>query len=254
MAILSPVVAEQHGVLVLQGKQGVGKTKWVKSLCRLPCAVKDGVHLDPKNVDSVRNSTSYWITELGELDGTFRKSDIATLKSFLTQNWDEYRIPYAKVANRYPRRTAFVASVNESQYLVDDTGSRRFWTIPVVAVDFDHSIDMQQFWSEIAQLWRAGGKWWLDGEDLQLLNSHNSDFEVVDPYREAILNAFCWQPVEEFSKPMTSTQICEAIGYHSPDKRTATAVGKALNKLGLVSVKKSIAGQQARYFMMPEIK
>jgi hypothetical protein len=31
-------------------------------------------------------------------------------------------------------------------------------------------------------------------------------------------------------------------------------VGKALNKLGLVSVKKSIAGQQARYFMMPEIK
>jgi predicted P-loop ATPase len=123
-----------------------------------------------------------------------------------------------------------------------------------VDVDFDHSIDMQQFWSEIAQLWRAGGKWWLDGEDLQLLNSHNSDFEVVDPYREAILNAFCWQPVEEFSKPMTSTQICEAIGYHSPDKRTATAVGKALNKLGLVSVKKSIAGQQARYFMMPEIK
>lgn len=253
-SILSPNPGEQHGVLVLQGEQGIGKTKWVKNLCPLATAVKDGVHLDPKNVDSVRNATSYWITELGELDGTFRKSDISTLKAFVTQNTDEYRTPYSKVANRYPRRTAFIASVNESQYLVDDTGNRRFWTIPIESVDYKHNIDMQQFWAEVAQLWRAGGKWWLDGDDLQLLNSHNSDFEVVDPYREAVLNAFCWQQVDKFSKPMTSTQICEVIGYHSPDKRTATAVGKALNKLGLASVKKSIAGQQARYFMMPEIK
>lgn len=254
MAVLSPVPNEQHGVLVLQGQQGIGKTKWVKGLCSLAGAVKDGVHLDPKHVDSVRNSTSYWLTELGELDGTFRRSDIATLKAFVNQNTDEYRTPYSKVANRYPRRTAFVASVNESQYLVDDTGNRRFWTIPVVDIDYQHRIDVQQFWAEIAELWRTGGKWWLDGEDLQLLNSHNSDFEAVDPYREAIQNTFCWQQVAKFSKPMTSTQICEAIGYRSPEKRTATAVGKALNKLGLASVKKSIAGQQARYFMMPEIK
>lgn len=254
MAVLSSVSNEQHGVLVLQGKQGIGKTKWVKSLCPVAGAIKDGMYLDPKIVDSVRNATSYWITELGELDGTFRKSDVATLKAFISQDADEYRTPYSKVANRYPRRTAFVASVNESQYLVDDTGNRRFWTIPVIDVNYQHYIDMQQFWSEIAELWRAGGKWWLDGEDLQLLNSHNADFEAVDPYREAIQNTFCWQQIDKFSKPMTSTQICEAIGYQSPDKRTATAVGKALNKLGLASVKKSIAGVQARYFMMPEIK
>ena len=45
--------------------------------------IKDGITLNPSDKDSVMQCVRNWIVELGELDATFRKSDIASLKSFI---------------------------------------------------------------------------------------------------------------------------------------------------------------------------
>jgi putative DNA primase/helicase len=249
----------QHGVLVLTGNQGLGKTRWIKALCpddAIAGAVKDGLMLDAKNPDSVRLATEQWISELGELDGTFRKSDIANLKAFVTSDADVYRMPYARSSNRYPRRTAFIASVNETQYLVDDTGNRRFWTIPVESIDYEHTVDMQQLWAEIEHYWREGALWYLTGADLDALNEHNESYSAVDPYQEVIRRAFCFEQVGAFTKRMTSTDVALACGYSQVDKKTAMAFSRALRKVeGIFQTSvERFNGALGRFWLMPELK
>lgn len=96
-------VAKYELILILQGKQGVEKTKWYGRL--LPAFyqgekfsgkyIKDGSSLVLTSSDSIKQNISCWINELGELDATFRKSDIAQLKAFCSAQRDTMRLPYA---------------------------------------------------------------------------------------------------------------------------------------------------------------
>jgi len=63
-----PVTAE--GVLVLQGKQGIGKTQFFRHLAIKDSFFKGGATLDMTNKDSLMSATKVWICELGEIDST----------------------------------------------------------------------------------------------------------------------------------------------------------------------------------------
>lgn len=244
--------SELHGVLTLQGKQGQGKMKWIDKLCPVAESIKTGAELNTKRVDSVRQVTGTWITEFGELEATFSKSGIASLKAFITQKVDEYRIPFAKNSNKQPRRTAFIATVNETHYLVDDTGNRRFWTIPVSGMDYQHNVNMQQFWAEILVYFKEGYEWWLSMDMLNELNGHNEQFEASDPYQEAIMKAFNFAQEDSYTRPMTASEVCEMSGYASPDRRTSAAIGKSLIRMGLKQDRRRVSGISGRYYLMPE--
>ena len=60
---------------------------------------------------------------------------MAKLKAFITESSDEFRRPYAMKPMVYPRRTSFYATVNNGDFLKDDTGNRRYWVIPVEKID-----------------------------------------------------------------------------------------------------------------------
>ncbi|HSG61069.1 MAG TPA: VapE domain-containing protein, partial [Pseudomonadales bacterium] len=169
-----------HGVLTLLGDQGIGKTSWFLSLTpRGMGFAKDGMILRPDNPDSVRQVTAHWMTELGELDATFRKSDIAALKAFVTQDSDTYRLPYARKNTINPRRTVFFASVNDERFLSDNTGNRRYWTIDCVNINYQHDIDMQQLWAEVKTIYDSGEDWYLGNDELFDLNESNEQFMSI---------------------------------------------------------------------------
>jgi putative DNA primase/helicase len=254
MAVYADKPEAQHGVIVLQGAQGLGKTRWIKALCPIDDAVKDGLKIDASKVDSIRQVTRHWITELGELDGTFKKSEIADLKAFLTQQSDSYRLPYFITMEDYPRRTAFIASVNESQYLIDDTGNRRFWTIPVTAINHTHDLNMQQVWAQVKTMYEAGGKWYLLDSELAQLNDHNRDYEASNPYQDAIGTGFFFDQVDKYSNAMTAGQIAVHCGYIAPNKQTANGFAKALRAMGFIDKLQKIKGVTGRYFIMPECR
>lgn len=183
-------VASQ-GVLVLQGGQDIQKTRWLGSLLPADRAwFKDGVLLDPSSRDSVQKATRYAICELGELDATFRRADIARLKSFITERVDTYRSSYARREEEYPRRTVFVGSVNPSTFLVDSTGNRRFWVVPVVHCNPAHGVDLQQLWAQASCMARSGHPTWLDEETKSKLAVSNKAFEGLDPLEIAFDERF----------------------------------------------------------------
>jgi len=165
---LLPTGFRTRWVLVLQGPQLLGKTSWFLAL--IPdemlrdSVILTGHHLDPANKDSLTTAIMHWLVEIGELDSTFRK-DVARLKGFLTSDKDKVRRPYARTNSEYQRRTVFCASVNEETFLVDPTGNSRFWTLPVIKINYQHGIDMQQVFAQLATELSDGEQWWLTPEE-----------------------------------------------------------------------------------------
>ena len=212
-AAASPVPLQLRGMLVLQGGQYIGKSRWLKSLVpgHEELAVT-GRTLVPGQKDSVNTAISHWLVELGELDATFKKADIAALKAFISQDEDTFRLPYAPTDSKFQRRTCFFGSVNDEQFLHDATGNTRFWCIPVERVGHDHGVDMQQLWAEVLALWRGGEQHWLSNDDMQIVSDSSRRFEATDPIKEKIELKFAWE--EAATKPgtveyrvMTATEV-----------------------------------------------
>lgn len=222
-----------RGVLVLTGAQNKGKSRWVQSLAPLHGMVYEGHLLDPRDKDSVKLAISAWITELGELDATFRKADIAALKAFISKKVDKFRRPFAPLECSYPRQTVFAGTVNDTEYLKDPTGSTRFWTIQVLKVNHDHGLDMQQVWAEIYEsMYLKGEQHWAGDEEMEAINTHNEAFTEVEPLKEILLTRFDWQaPASEWAD-CTVTEIAERLGLDKLNKSTTTKIGQILTAIG----------------------
>lgn len=220
-----------QGVLVIQGQQDSGKTTWLMSLAgNNRDLALEGATLNPSDRDSVKHVISYWLVELGELDATFRKSDIAALKSFITRPHDEIFLRYSRAISNFPRRTAFMASVNPKTYLRDETGNRRYWTIECGAgMNAMHKVDMQQVWAQVKTLYESGEQYRLSRDEMNMLNTQNVEHEEVSPVEELVLSRFDWK--NEITRPMTATEILIAIGYDRPTKAQKNEAGIVLRKL-----------------------
>lgn len=239
-AAFQPEGVSAHGVLVLQGNQYLGKTKWFKSL--VPSGLRlaqDGMMLRPEDRDSVKQACSFWLVELGELDATFRKSDIAALKAFLTRDRDVLRRAYAKRESEYARRTVFFASVNPREFLHDPTGNRRYWTIECERIDHSHSLDMQQVWAECYELFKGGEGWFLLPSEMDHLNTHNTDFEVRDPIEDRLMSKLEWQTPAHFWEWHTVTDVLMSVGIDRPEKAHMNTAGHIIRRLNNGASKKS---------------
>lgn len=227
---------ESHGALVLVGAQGTGKTTWFN---RLVCPelrrelVLTGALLDTENKDTIITAVSHWIVELGELDATFRKADIAKLKAFITQGVDKFRRPFEREDDERDRRTVFCASVNQSDYLVDDSGNRRWWTIPAKSIDYMHDIDMQQLWAEVYEWFKAGERWHLSDDEQAQLKAINESHEQIDPIAEKIREV-CTAPEARVNGLdwMIPGDVLTSLGYRTPNKTQRNIAAKTLRDLG----------------------
>ena len=187
-AALSPNGFYCRGILTLQGPQSIGKTSWIRALVPDPIlreqVLKLDHHLDAGNKDSQITAVSHWIVEIGELDSSLKK-DVARLKGFITSDRDKLRKPYGRADSEYQRRTVFCASVNDEAFLVDPTGNTRFWTIPVTKINYQHTIDMQQLFAQIARDFDNGMDWWLDHYEESLLEECNQGKRSIDDVIDA---------------------------------------------------------------------
>lgn len=209
-----------RGVLTLQGPQSIGKTSWCRSLIPIDwlrdLALKLDHHLDGNNKDSILGAIAHWIVEIGELDSSFKR-DIARLKGFLTNDKDKIRRPYARVEAEYGRRTTFLATVNQADFLVDSTGNSRWWTIPVVEINYTHGIDMQQVFAQLAVQFEAGAQWWLtpaEERDLEAWNSRHRSFSLIEDLLADVVDWTVTDPA--LCRQATATEMLHCAGIERP--------------------------------------
>lgn len=223
-------------VFILQGGQGARKTSWFGKLVpkHLSNYLIDGVHLDPSDKDSVKQATSCWICELGELDSTFKRADISRLKAFLSKKTDTLRLPYDRATSQLGRRTSFGGSVNPEQFLSDTTGARRFLPVQIISCDGLHNIDMQQVWAQVWDLYIKGEQWWCSAELEEMLKARHERHSETVPLNELVAEIFDIEKVEKGfdHKHYTATRILTECGIKEPKPSQASMVNAYLKKLG----------------------
>lgn len=239
-----------RGVLTFQGAQGIGKTSWFMQL--IPEALRASFlkvdhHLDATNKDSILGAISHWLVEIGELDSTFKR-DVARLKGFLTSTHDKVRRPYARGESEYPRRTVFCATVNDSNFLVDLTGNSRWWTVEVASLNYQHTIDMQQVFAELAVQLQEGAIWWLSPEEERLLDAQNTTYLAGSAIRDRLTEyAYRVEKSEAVlaTKHLTATEILDVVGIKYPNNSQVRECGQILRQMeAAFGRKKKISGKE----------
>jgi putative DNA primase/helicase len=225
-------------VLILQGRQGVGKSRAVQAIAGDDWFSDAPINLHDK--DGVLSMRSTWVMELGELAG-MRKSDVDQLKEFLSRRVDRIRPPYGRLMEAYPRQCIFIGTTNNSEYLKDPTGGRRFWPVEVGECDVDGlSAERDQLLAEAKAYYALGENLWLDNDKARA----QSEIE-----QEARMHADEWVNVlaEFFEKDAKSEtplidvdkfKLCDLFGGMGPlagermDVTTQMRVGTCLRQLG----------------------
>jgi|GEM_PF-1323516 len=246
-AVYEPDGLSGAGILVLVGSQGVGKTRLLRDLTSgVADLFLEGAMLDPSDKDSVMTACSHWVVELGELDATFKKSDIAQLKAFITRNTDKLRRPYARKDSNFARRTVFAGTVNEYQFLQDTTGNRRFWPIEIQSVHRDTTIDYQQLWAEIKTHYDQGEGWHLSTEGMAQLSQHCEVFEATDPVIELLLRHYNFHSAKRWEATLM-TDICINLGIQNPSKSQMQKLASAIKKYNGNKDPKTVNGTKRHF-------
>jgi hypothetical protein len=145
-----------------------------------------------------------WIMEWAELDHVTGKRHAGQVKAFLSQCTDLFRVPYGKATEAFPRRSIIVGSTNrDSGFLVDDTGNRRFWVIPV-SCTLAKPIDVPNLLLERDAIWSAAVAAYKAGESNELAMEHQN---AVESENETYLVSNPWQgAVEQYLNRRTSVE------------------------------------------------
>jgi hypothetical protein len=173
-------------VLILEGRQGIGKNKLVRAM-NAPFPVVQLGSLE-KTDEAVRRCNTGWIIELGEL-AVLRKSEIEKIKDFITCSDDLLRKFYTEQMHQYRRRFVLIGTTNHADYLTDHTGNRRF--LPIAC---PQGIDVERFTRMRSQLYAeakhritAGEQWWPTAVEERTFEGHASQRVPED----------LWEPIIE---------------------------------------------------------
>lgn len=111
--------------LVLSGPQGIGKSTLLKILGGE--WFNDSI-TSFSGKDPMEQLMGTWIDELSEMQAT-NKADNDQIKAFLSRPSDKFRLAYGRRTQEYPRQCVFSATTNDTIFLKDRTGGRRFWPV-----------------------------------------------------------------------------------------------------------------------------
>lgn len=246
------------GVLVLQGAQGTGKTSLFKRLAMRREFFKDGVTLNFSDKDTTIRATSCWIAELGEIESTTLKSDVERLKSFITAEVDEYRRPYARGDTRSARHTSFCGSCNNIDFLSDQTGNRRFWTVESSGrINFQQLTPekVEQIWAQASALLHEGGlqSFRLTDSERDALAARNSSHTVKMKGEAEIEDLLNSSGKHEMAyREMTITEWKD-LHLNVLWPYSAVQIGKVLDKLGVEMKAKRVNGKVVKVRLLPYI-
>ncbi len=170
-------------VPVAVGKQGTGKSRAIAAMAPSPEMFGE-LTLDLRDADTARRLRGKLVTELPELSG-LSKRDSESLKALLSAVFDEWVPKYKERSVRHPRRLIFFGSSNRDDFLVDETGHRRW--LPFRSGQCDPEAltrDRDQLWAEGRVLYVVNGVEYCDAE--RLAQEEHGAFTEVDPWTDTI--------------------------------------------------------------------
>ena len=178
--------------LILQGKQGIGKSTFFKYLFGEKFFTDSLLLNANKEVDCVLTLHQHWCCELAEFETITSKKQAGELKAFLSRAKDNVRAPYSRTVKAMHRQGVIVGTVNNSEFLIDATGNRRFWVIPVkdkIPLD-EISVIKDYVWKLATEAYLNNETWWLSYELESQSESNNQNFLHSDSWDNESLDRY----------------------------------------------------------------
>lgn len=239
--------------VILRGEQGVIKSSAIAALAPTEDQFAE-LNLGDQEDKLARLMRGKSVVELGELRGFYSK-EFEAIKAWLVRRFDEWVPKYREKSIKFYRRCLFIGTTNHVEFLVDETGNRRFLPIEVQRADIKAlQRDRLQLWAEARDLFMAEGVCWQDAETLA--KGEHVKFTMHDTWEDDIA---AWLQLEDIdgSKPVqrpwlrVSDVLREALNI---DARSANAglerrAGKVLKTLGYERQRVYIDGKQQRVFV-----
>ena len=222
--------ATNQEMIVLSGKQGIGKTKWLLKL--LPFKLRKYKYsgsVNANNKDTLIYLSECMFINLDELEA-IKGIQLEYLKFLITKESVKLRRPYGRVSEDLPRRASFVASVNNNEFLNDLSGSRRFLCFEILDVDYIHDIEIDAVYAQAYFLWKSGFKYWFDNEEIDEINSSNENHRIKTIEETLLFEKFESCGENEATEILTATEILVIL--HSGNRNNVN--NASLQTLGKV--------------------
>lgn len=183
---------------IFTGPQGIGKSTFLAILGKQWFSDSLTTFEGKEAAELVQGT---WINEVGELSA-FTKQETQVIKQFLSKTEDIYRAAYGRRTDKYLRRCVFFGTSNDSEFLKDMTGNRRFWPVDVGVNPAKRSV-WKELPQEVDQIWAEAYVYWAAGEELYMPKEiEELAVEQQETHREAsgkegMIMSFLDRPVPE---------------------------------------------------------
>jgi predicted P-loop ATPase len=167
---------------ILVGAQGLRKSSGVAAIAPAPEFFTE-ISFGEKEDDLSRKMRGRLVAELGELKGLASR-DSESIKAWMTKRYEDWTPKYREFNTVFPRRLLCFGTTNKDEFLVDETGHRRWLPVRVGLVDVDAiTRDCAQLWAEARETWLLLGVDYHEAETLAM--GEHGQYIVSD----------AWEPV-----------------------------------------------------------
>jgi putative DNA primase/helicase len=249
---------------VLEGPGGLRKSTMVETLGSSPWYSDTPFEIG-KGKESQEQVQGIWVYEMGELS-QMGKSEITAIKAFITAKVDRYRPAYGRVIEEHPRQCVLVGTTNESTYLRDRTGNRRFWPIPVkqiIKIEWLEKYRTQLF-AEAYSLYMAGEdciptreqeeRLFVPVQEARLVETAVTSELLYILTREPAATSVKGEGVNNLTEFVTLSQLTKALQVDA-GKSNAGLEGQIrswMNQQGWAYIKKQINGVRGFGWVRPK--
>lgn len=234
-----------HGtILTFIGKQGIGKSSWMRMLLppELRGFYKEQLRFRNLEKDDRIQLAECCLINLEEIDA-MSETDANQLKALVTLDAIRERLPYDKTPRTMPRLATFCATGNRSDFLTDPTGNRRWLTFTVshfTINPFTYLPDYAHIYAQALYLAvHEPTRFVMSQHDIHHLDKHNEQY--VSQSAEVELCSLYVHPAEvgQDGKPlgdskwMTASEVAQRLNYYNPHVRLSIrSVGQTLTQKG----------------------
>ena len=219
--------ADVHECYILEGQQGIGKTRALRALAgRFYVEITAPIGSN----DFMRELRGAWLADLAELS-QIKRGSVEVVKQILSRNEDRFVEKFEREARAYLRRCVFAGSTNEGTYLADTTGNRRFIPLRCGQVRPDLiEANRDQYFAEALHRVAAGERWFDLPAPAAAQVEHERDARRIrDPWEE-IFEAYLAGRSETWAGDLFANCL-----HTLARERTATdeqRIGRVLRSLG----------------------
>ena len=149
-------------VAVLKGAQGIGKDALFSAIVPEPDLTTQNFSFATHDKEKVYHMLGRVFCLASEMAGLTRDVEIQSLKRYITDANDDFRLLYERTVTKLPRRYVVVCTTNDNLCLPEDvTGSRR-WAMIDLPRGYHQEIESEckrvrdRLWAEVVAMYRAG--------------------------------------------------------------------------------------------------